>query len=59
MTDKKIPFDKNFKDVSDENGFAFEFYCQNCGKKIAEKCPECGKMRPILAHFCSNCGNKK
>ena len=33
MTDKKIPFDKNFKDVSDENGFAFEFYCQNCDKK--------------------------
>ncbi len=34
-------------------------FCQNCGKKLAEKCPECGKMRPILARFCPSCGNEK
>ena len=34
-------------------------FCQNCGKKLAEKCPECGKMRPILARFCPHCGKNK
>jgi hypothetical protein len=34
-------------------------YCQNCGKKLADKCPECGEMRPILSHFCPNCGKER
>ena len=34
-------------------------YCQNCGKKLADKCPECGEMRPILTPFCPNCGSEK
>ena len=33
-------------------------YCQNCGKKLAYKCPECGEMRSILTRFCPNCGNE-
>ncbi len=34
-------------------------YCQNCGRKLAEKCPECGEMRPILTQFCPNCGSER
>ncbi|RZB28915.1 MAG: hypothetical protein AEth_01519 [Candidatus Argoarchaeum ethanivorans] len=34
-------------------------YCQNCGKKLADKCQECGKMRSILTPFCPNCGSEK
>ncbi len=34
-------------------------YCQNCGRKLAEKCPECGEMRPILTPFCPNCGSER
>ncbi|MEA1893933.1 MAG: zinc ribbon domain-containing protein [Euryarchaeota archaeon] len=33
-------------------------YCQNCGRKLASKCPECGELMPILTPFCPNCGNK-
>ncbi len=33
-------------------------YCQNCGKKLASKCPECGEIMPILTLFCPNCGNE-
>jgi len=39
--------------------------CKHCksffrvveGVDVSEKCPECGKTRPILARFCPNCGN--
>ncbi|RZN14762.1 MAG: zinc ribbon domain-containing protein [Methanosarcinales archaeon] len=34
-------------------------YCQNCGKKLADNCQECGKMRSILTPFCPNCGSEK
>jgi len=33
-------------------------YCQNCGKKLTSKCPECGEIRLILTSFCPNCGNE-
>ncbi len=32
-------------------------FCNQCGIKIAKKCPKCGQENRGLAKFCDNCGN--
>lgn len=47
---ERIHFTKNYSDLSTNQGFQFEFFCDKCGsgfrtkfKSGAKFCPECGE----------------
>jgi class 3 adenylate cyclase/tetratricopeptide (TPR) repeat protein len=33
-------------------------YCLRCGERLKLQCPQCGKVLPLLAEFCNQCGQK-
>jgi hypothetical protein len=55
-----IEFTGNYNDLSTQQGFQWEFFCERCGNGYRSAFrPACGAALEASARFCPDCGARQ